>query len=228
VLDDKVSIPPVQRDCEIAIAQSFRWAEAQDNPYRHWMLRDVLPPHVAAALDNLPFEAPALHGPSGSREINNNTRRYIDSQAIANHAVCANLAAAFHSDETVAMIEAATGARLGGGYLRLEYAQDTEGFWLRPHTDLGVKKFTMLYYLSPGGAEDQGTDIYRDAETWSHRAPFIPGGALVFVPSDRTWHGFEPRHIKGVRKSLIVNYVTEEWRAREQLAFPDRPVTGRF
>jgi hypothetical protein len=30
-----------------------------------------------------------------------------------------------------------------------------------------------------------------------------------------------------VRKSLIVNYVTEEWRAREQLAYPDRPVSGR-
>ena len=24
------------------------------------------------------------------------------------------------------------------------------GFWLEPHTDLGVKKFTMLIYLSDG------------------------------------------------------------------------------
>jgi hypothetical protein len=30
-----------------------------------------------------------------------------------------------------------------------------------------------------------------------------------------------------VRKSLIINYVTAEWRAREQLAYPDTPVTGR-
>jgi len=27
-----------------------------------------------------------------------------------------------------------------------------------------------------------------------------------------------------VRKSVIVNYVTSEWRAKEQLAFPDAPV----
>jgi len=27
-----------------------------------------------------------------------------------------------------------------------------------------------------------------------------------------------------VRKSVIINYVTNEWKAREQLAFPDRPV----
>jgi hypothetical protein len=30
-----------------------------------------------------------------------------------------------------------------------------------------------------------------------------------------------------IRKSLIVNYVSPEWRAREQLAYPDAPVAGR-
>jgi hypothetical protein len=38
-------------------------------------MRDVLPAHVSAAMDALPFPAPALHGVSGSREIHNNTRR---------------------------------------------------------------------------------------------------------------------------------------------------------
>ena len=47
---------------------------------------------------------------------------------------------------------------------------------------------------------------------------------MVFVPSNITYHGIEPRKIDGVRKSVIVNYVTNEWRAREQLAFPERPV----
>jgi hypothetical protein len=27
-----------------------------------------------------------------------------------------------------------------------------------------------------------------------------------------------------VRKSIIINYVSNEWKAREQLAFPDRPI----
>ena len=35
-----------------------------------------------------------------------------------------------------------------GTYLRIEFAQDIDGFWLEPHTDLGVKVFTMLLYLS--------------------------------------------------------------------------------
>ncbi|HZZ90612.1 MAG TPA: hypothetical protein VFE13_19975 [Caulobacteraceae bacterium] len=213
--------------CIAHFALSLREAEARKAPYLHWLLRDVLPDQVAKALDALPFEPPPLDGVSGSREIHNNTRRYIDPQAIAERPACRSLADAFQDPATVAVIEEVTGARLGGCCLRIEYAQDTDGFWLQPHTDLGVKKFTLLYYLGPDGQPDLGTDVYADADTWSHRAPFTPGGALAFVPSDRTWHGFEPRPIPVVRKSLIVNYVTDAWRAREQLAYPDRPVAGR-
>jgi hypothetical protein len=218
---------PDRDACRASFAQSLRAAPSLDAPYRHWMPRNVLPDPMARALDALPFEAPALDGVSGSREIHNNTRCYIDAVAVARHPVARSLAEAFQHPDTVAVVEEVTGARLDGCCLRIEYAQDIEGFWLKPHTDLGVKKFTLLYYLSPGAVEDLGTDIYSDAETWSHRAPFEPGSALAFVPSDRTWHGFEPRPIPVVRKSLIVNYVTEAWMAREQLAYPDRPVSGR-
>jgi hypothetical protein len=47
---------------------------------------------------------------------------------------------------------------------------------------------------------------------------------LIFVPSNNTYHGFEQRRIDGVRKSLVINYVTNEWRAREQLAYPNTPI----
>ncbi len=218
----------VDRDaCRDRFAASLRAATADEAPYRHWLLRDVLPARVAADLNALPFAPPPLDGVSGSREVHNNTRRYIDADAIAAHPVCRALAEAFQDAATVATIEALTGARVGGCCLRIEYAQDTDGFWLRPHTDLGVKKFTLLYYLGPDGQPDLGTDLYLDGETWSHRAPFTPGGALAFVPSNRTWHGFEPRPIPVVRKSLILNYVTPAWMAREQLAYPDTPVEGR-
>ena len=46
----------------------------------------------------------------------------------------------------------------------------------------------------------------------------------MFVPSNISFHGFEKRKIDGVRKSIIINYVTNEWRAREQLAFPTQPI----
>jgi hypothetical protein len=53
---------------------------------------------------------------------------------------------------------------------------------------------------------------------------FASNSAFVFVPSSLTYHGFERRLIEGVRK--IINSVTNEWRAREQLAFPSRPIAN--
>ena len=106
-------------------------------------------------------------------------------------------------------------------FVRIEYAQDTDGFWLKPHTDIGVKMFTMLIYMSDDPRHaDLGTDIYADENTHVGRSPFEPNSAMIFVPSKNTWHGFEKRPIHGVRRSIIVNYVTNDWRAREQLAFP--------
>ena len=97
-----------------------------------------------------------------------------------------------------------------------------DGFWLQPHTDLGVKKFTCLIYLSRGpGHEKLGTDIYASPEEHGGTSPFVRNAAMIFVPGSNTWHGFEKRPIEGVRKSVILNYVTPEWRAREQLSFPD-------
>lgn len=224
--------PPAGSDTALLCAASFvgalGTAPRLEYPFQHWFLRDVLPAGVAGALDRLPFAAPDLGGVSGTREVHNATRTYFDAAAIARHAVCRAVADAFQREETVAAVAALTGADLDGCYLRIEFAQDTGGFWLRPHTDLGVKRFTLLYYLSPGGHPELGTDIYESAETWAARVPFEPGAALAFVPSDKTWHGFEPRPISTVRKSLIINYVTDAWIAREQLAYPERPVQARI
>ena len=66
--------------------------------------------------------------------------------------------------------------------------------------------------------------IYADEQTWHSRAPFRWNTALVFVPGANTYHGFERREIPRVRRSVIINYVTQDWRAREQLAYPDQPV----
>ena len=41
---------------------------------------------------------------------------------------------------------------------------------------------------------------------------------MIFIPGADTWHGFEPRPLRALRRSLIVNYVGDEWRARDQLA----------
>jgi hypothetical protein len=209
------------------VARAFRGAidrrRTSEEPYRWYLIEKALPASALHELATLPLMASALDGVSGKRELHNDTRAYFDAEGMARFPVMRAVAEALQSGEVVQAIAEAFDAPIDDTFLRLEYAQDIDGFWLEPHTDLGVKKFTCLLYLTEGH-EDLGTDIYRNRDEYFGRSPFVPGTAMVFVPSDHTWHGFEKRPIKGVRKSVILNYVTHEWRAREQLSFPGQPV----
>ncbi len=207
------------------LLESIAKSERHEAPYRHWFMRHCLPDDALDAILALPFPAADLGGVSGKRELHNATRKYFDVDNRRKYAVCENFCQAFQDKRVTARIAGYFGARLGGTFLRVEAAQDTDGFWLEPHTDLGVKAFTMLLYASKDPSHaDLGTDIYDRDKKHLGRSPFAPNAAMVFVPSDITYHGFEPRPIEGVRKSVIINYVTAEWRAREQLAFPDQPI----
>lgn len=207
------------------LLDSIDSSQCNDAPYKHWILEHCLPEDVLDTILDLPFEAPPLDGVSGKRELHNATRKYFDAENMSRHPVCKAFNDAFQHATVTDHIEKHFGINLDGSYLRVELAQDTNGFWLEPHTDLGVKLFTMLLYISKDPSHaDLGTDIYDAQKNHVGRSPFHSNGALVFVPSDITYHGFEPRKIEGVRKSVIINYVTSDWRAREQLAFPDQPI----
>jgi len=214
-----------RKNIEQALLASFKAGHVSDQPYKHWFLSKCLPEDAILALHNLPFPAPDLGGLSGKREVHNATRRYFDAENRAAHPIVENISQALQGETITGVIEDTFATKLNGSYLRIEFAQDTDGFWLEPHTDLGVKLFTCLLYLSDDPSHsDLGTDIYNADKSHFGRSPFAPNTAMVFVPSDITYHGFETRTIHGVRKSLIINYVTSEWRAREQLAFPEQPI----
>ena len=200
-------------------------AKRSEQPYRHWTLKGCLPCDSVEDIVALPFEAPSLDGVSGKRELHNKTRKYFDVENRRRFPVCEAVAQAFQDRRVTSHIERAFSTDLKGTYLRIEFAQDVDGFWLEPHTDLGVKVFTMLLYLSKDESHrDLGTDIYDGEKRHVARSPFAPNAAMVFVPGSNTYHGFEKRPIEGVRTSLIINFVTNEWRAREQLSFPDAPI----
>jgi hypothetical protein len=208
-----------------SLLESFTTSKRSETPYRHWFLQRCLPQDAVDQILALPFPAPDLGGVSGKREIHNATRKYFDVENRARFPVCEAFCQAFQDKRVTDKIAALFGSKLGGSYLRVEYGQDTDGFWLEPHTDLGVKMFTMLLYLSKDAQHTTlGTDIYDSEKRHVGSSPFASNAAMVFVPSNVTYHGFEPRQIEGVRKSVIINYVTNEWRAREQLAFPDQPI----
>lgn len=199
--------------------------EQFDEPYRHWILRYLTPQSLIDALVGVEFSAPDLGGVSGKRELHNDQRHYFDATNNARTPAMAATAAAYQSAELAGALAAFSGADLDDTFLRIEYAVDVSGFWLQPHTDLGVKRLTILHYISDeAGQQDCGTDIYNADKSHAKRTPFEQNLALVFVPGDATYHGFENRPIVGVRKSLIINYVTHDWRDREQLCFPQDPV----
>lgn len=211
------------------IADAFEAAMAARRafalPYPHYLLDNVFPADVSDTLAHLPFAPPVLDGVSGKRELHNDQRSYFDAAGVARFPMMGAVAEALQSARIVRAIHDGFGADIDDTFLRLEYAQDVDGFWLQPHTDLGVKKFTCLIYLSDGpGHETLGTDIYETPDKHFGVSPFKRGAAMVFVPGDNTWHGFEKRTIEGVRRSVILNYVTHDWRAREQLSYPDQPV----
>lgn len=226
LFDTKVLPMANAADVKQSLLASFANAEKHEQPYPHYIVRDCVPGDMIEPLQTIPFPAPELGGVSGTREVHNKSRSYFDAESCKEFPVASALAEALQDGEVVAAIEKTFGTDLDGTFLRIEYAQDTDGFWLEPHTDIGVKNFTMLMYLSDGeGHEKLGTSIYADKETHVGESPFAPNLAMIFVPSDKTWHGFEQRPISGVRKSIIINYVTQDWRAREQLAYPEQTVS---
>jgi hypothetical protein len=208
------------------VADLIARAETQTHPYRHGLLKDALPADMARALSALPVPVAYVDDTKGRRETNNSTRVFFSPKFRRQHPQTDVFAAALQDPANVGALARMTGAPLEGGYLRIEYCQDSDGFWLEPHTDIGAKLFTMLFYLSDvPQAEGWGTDVYETPERHLGAASGAFNNGLVFVPGADTWHGFRRRPIDGLRKSIIVNYVKDEWRARHELAFPETPVS---
>lgn len=205
-----------------SVMSSFAKANHQSSPYDYWLLDDVFPNDVIDSIADLPFDPPKDVKFDGRRETNNSQRIYFTPENQNRFPVCREVTSAFSDAAVLDAIQAMTGADVSKGLLRIEYCQDTDGFWLEPHLDISVKYFTMLVYLSDDpNLRDAGTDIYDD--TPEHKlvtsAPYEKNKGLIFIPGSKTWHGFSKRRIKGLRKSLIINYVSPEWRATGELAY---------
>ena len=194
---------------------------AVTDPYNYWLLDSAFPERVCDDIASLPFAPPSGAVFNGRRETNNSTRVYFNPENQKRFDVCRELVDVFRNPQVVAKLEQVTRRDLSVGALRIEYCQDVDGFWLEPHLDISVKLFTMLVYLSnEPELRDCGTDVY-DASP-EHKlvatAPYEKNKGLIFIPGKDTWHGFSKRPINGVRKSIIINWVTPDWRDRWELA----------
>lgn len=196
-------------------------AHHETSPFDYWLLENALPEGNCDDIANLPFPPPEGVDYNGRRETNNALRVYFTPENQDRFEVCRRVVEGFQDPSVKRAIEAATGADLSDGHLRIEYCQDTDGFWLEPHTDIAVKKFTMLVYLSDDPKlANAGTDIFEGPPDFNYvgSAPYGKNKGVIFVPGENTWHGAGHHPIEGVRKSIIINYVTSAWREIWELA----------
>ena len=215
------SADPSSLDIEDTFITALARSKRLKSPYHHWLLEEALPDTIADEIAALPFEAPREMTHDGKRESNNSKRVYFTPDAQKQFPVIDAFTSAFDSLAVRKALKDETGAKLDDAHLRVEYCQDTGDFWLEPHTDIAVKRFTMLIYLSKDPAlANCGTDVYDATPDHAlvHSAPYSFNGGLIFVPASDTWHGFSRRRIAGIRKSLIINYVGSEWRDKWELA----------
>ena len=156
-------------------------------------MKEVLAPDQATALLKMnPVEQDEANQTyDGQRASMNSWRRFANAEMFEAQPVFLKIANAFQDSDTVKQLATTFGTDLNDTYLRIEYAMDSSGFWLEPHTDIGVKMLTMLVYLSDDpDAGDLGTSIYLAENMFHANVTFKSNSALVFVPSPVTWHGF--------------------------------------
>jgi hypothetical protein len=190
-------------------------------PFDYWLLEGALPDGDVDAVAGLPVAPPADLVFNGRRETNNSSRLFFGAEAQETYPVCRRVVDGFKDERVIAAIEKETGAKLSGTRLRIEYCQDGPGFWLEPHTDIAVKKFTMLVYLLDDPAlELAGTDIHDGPPDYRYvtTAPYGRNRGVIFIPAKNTWHGVGHHPLKGLRKSIIINYVAADWRDTFELA----------
>ncbi len=219
--------PRVPDATEIADQFSRAVCESQrgEEPFRHWRLTDVFTEALCTGLLTLPIAPPVLGKTDGTRDTYNDTRIFITPSLRSDFPCCAALAEALQRPAIARLMAETCGIEVDGSFLRMEYMQDIDGAWLEPHRDIPDKLFSMVVYLFTGPeAKDWGTDIYDAERRWVGRSSGEFNSGVIFVPGPATWHGFERRPIVGVRRLMEINYVRANWRDREQLASPDRPI----
>ena len=96
------------------LVRCFDASKFSAEPFRHWLLSDILPVRVCDGIDALPVRPPKIEDTEGKRETHNSSRLFFGSDNRRRHPVCEALAAGFQSAATVERIERLCGVELRG------------------------------------------------------------------------------------------------------------------
>ncbi len=188
-------------------------AQSQDYPFTHWIFKDFLSDTFCKKI----FDQITIHSTptiyDGTRAgdyllaAQNQTRFYLTPEIINHYPFLKEIITTMCCSDIAEKIASIFSTNLSNCFLRVEYIEDKNGFYLRPHRDIIEKILTIFVYLGDAPA-NYGTDFYDNQKQWVKTIPFKHNTGYIFVPGTDTWHGFEKKKIEGVRKALLINYVT--------------------
>lgn len=197
------------------VVNSFKNAAESDYPFQHWIVEDMLPKALTDQI--LAVRLPKTSGfvydgtrASDSKLTPGGTpprRMFVGKDTKAQHPFFQSLVDAFLNDEVLALVHDKFHVDTKDLYLRVEYINDFDGFFLEPHKDIVEKRFTLLLFLGDG-PEHMGTDFYDTDKKVVKTVKFGHNRGYVFTPSEHSWHGLERKPIPDRRCSLLINYVT--------------------
>ena len=201
------------------VSENLRKFASNHEPFKHWLFDGVLSEETIDELLKLPLPVPKIEKHTGKRESQNQTRIFLNKECCNKHSVAKNVASVFNHPSIISKLSNICGRDLTKGKLRIEYTLDTGDFWLEPHLDIKEKLVTFLIYLSKDpGSSEWGTTIYNRDLSFHSKAPYKSNMGLMFMAGEDTWHGVPKQNIQGIRKNLIINFVTKDWKSINELA----------
>ena len=201
------------------VSENLKKLISKSEPFEHWIFDGVLLEETIDELLKLPLALPKIEKHTGKRESQNQTRIFFNEHHCNKYSVAKNIAYVFNHPSIISQLGTICRRDLTKGKLRIEYTLDTGGFWLEPHLDIKEKLLTFLVYLSKDpNSSKWGTTIYNPDLSFHSKAPYKSNMGLMFMSGKDTWHGVPKQNIQGIRKNIIINYVTNDWKSIHELA----------
>ena len=202
------------------VRKNLNNATPVNDPFNHWTFDKILPKNLIDKFLKLPIDPPVINSYSGKRESNNKTRIFFNNENCKKYGCMEVIAEIFNSEGIINTLSSICGKELSKGKLRIEHTLDTGDFWLEPHLDIKEKILTFLIYLSSDTntyTKNWGTTIYNKDLTFNSKVSYKQNTGFMFVPGHDTWHGVPKQYIFGVRRNLIINYVSNDWQSTNEL-----------